>query len=93
MEQFSKVIANSKSETYIKQQYFTFKKIVEYNENLDAIKVTITPLYSDEVIYQKNIIEADYIYNAHNEIIDALNEWIDDNVSEQERIFVAMKEM
>lgn len=93
MEQFSKVIPRDKAETYFKHQYFTFKKIVEYNEALDAIKITITPAYDDEVIYYMNVLDINYCYEMQYEITERLNEWIEENTTEQEKIFVMLKEM
>lgn len=93
INQFSKVIPRDKSESYFKHQYFTFKKIVEYNEALDAIKITITPAYDEEVIYYMNVMDITYCYDIQYEIQDALNEWIEENTSEQEKIFVMLKEM
>lgn len=93
MEQFSKFIPRDKAETYFKHQYFTFKKIVEYNEALDAIKITITPAYDDEVIYYMNVLDINYCYEMQHEILECLNEWIEENTTEQEKIFVMLKEM
>jgi len=92
-DQFSKVIPRDKAESYFKHQYFTFKKIVEYNEALDAINITIMPAYDDEVIYHKNVLDINYCYEIQYEISDCLNEWIEENTSEQEKIFVMLKEM
>ena len=91
--QFSKVIPRDKAETYFKHQYFTFKKIVEYNEALGAIKITITPAYDDEVIYYMNVLDINYCYEMQYEITESLNEWIEENTTEQEKIFVMLKEM
>lgn len=93
INEFSKVIPRNKSESYFKHQYFTFKKIVEYNESLDAIKITITPAYDDEVIYYMNVMDLDYCFEMHYDISDALNKWIEENTTEQEKIFVTLKEM
>ncbi len=93
VNEFSKVIPRDKSETYFKHQYFTFKKIVEYNPSMDAIKITITPAYDDEVIYYMNVMNLDYCFEMHYDISDALNKWIEENTTEQEKIFVMLKEM
>lgn len=92
-EQFSKVIPRDKAESYFKHQYFTFKKIVEYNKTLDSIKITITPAYDDEVIYYMNVMDIDYCFEMQYDISDTLNKWIEENTSEQEKIFVMLKEM
>ena len=40
-----------------------------------------------------NVMDITYCYDIQYEIQDALNEWIEENTSEQEKIFVMLKEM
>lgn len=93
INQFSKVIPRDKSESYFKHQYFTFKKIISIDDQVGGIRLTITPAYDDEVIFSIVVTDLNYCYELHDDVTECLNEWIENNTSEHEKIFVMLKEM
>ncbi|MCY1563861.1 hypothetical protein [Staphylococcus pettenkoferi] len=90
----SNIIPDEFSETYFTHQYFKFKKRIEYNPNLNAIKITVTPAHNDDdVIFTANVVDTMYCYEMQYEVAEQLNEWIEENTSELEKVYVMLKNM
>lgn len=84
-----KSITKTHSTTYINHRGFDFVKDVELTEY--GVQFTVSPVNSNEVIYHRLIVDGMFIDDLLIDLEQELNVWIDENTSENERLFVRLK--
>lgn len=83
----SMVLANTESRSTIEFQNIKFRKFVKLKNHF--VYLEIKPMRSDEIIIAKSVYTLDDIDNMllQNELEIRLSEWIDDNVTELEKVY------
>lgn len=81
------VLANTESCSTIEFQNIKFRKFVKLKNHF--VYLEVKPMRSDEIIIAKSVYTLDDIDNMllQNELEVRLSEWIDDNVTELEKVY------
>ncbi|RIN44391.1 hypothetical protein [Staphylococcus simulans] len=81
------VLANTERLSTIEFQNIKFRKFVKLKNHF--VYLEIKPMRSDEIIIAKSVYTLDDIDNMllQNELEIRLSEWIDDNVTELEKVY------
>lgn len=87
----SMVLANTERLSTIEFQNIKFRKFVKLKNHF--VYLEIKPMRSDEIIIAKSIYTMDDVENMQlqNELEVRLSEWIDDNVTELEKVYAVLE--
>lgn len=85
------VLANTERLSTIEFQNIKFRKFVKLKNHF--VYLEIKPMRSDEIIIAKSVYTLDDIDNMllQNELEVRLSEWIDDNVTELEKVYAVLE--